>query len=130
VVRLAHSHHRPDLDEKYALDRLADVNTHDKNRDSSFAAQLEEGKRRAKVLADADVVVAPVFALLTSGTSKSVLDKYLQQNPLDAFDTVIVDDANMVGEVDLIQGALRYGCQRLILIGNQDLKPAMFGLAQ
>lgn len=128
MVRLAHSQHRTDLDEKYALDRLAKVETFNKNRDTSFAAQLEEGKRRAKVLADADVVVAPIYALLTSGTNKSILDKYQLQNPNDTFDTVIVDDANMIGEIDLIQGALRYGCQRLILIGNQDLNPAMFSL--
>lgn len=91
---------------------------------------MEESKRRAAVLDKAAVVVGPITSFLTSGTSKSMLDKYLQQNPKAAFDTVIVDDSNMIGEIDLIQGALRFGCQRLILLGNQDLRPAMFSLSQ
>jgi hypothetical protein len=61
------------------------------------------------------IVLAPINSLLTSGTSKSLLDKYFQQKnqagtPSEGFDTVIVDDASLIEESDIIQGALRYGC--------------------
>jgi superfamily I DNA and/or RNA helicase len=35
------------------------------------------------------------------------------------FDTVIIDDANLVNETDCL-AALRHGCERAILIGNSD----------
>ena len=78
MVRMSHSQTRADLNNMYALDKLAGIDTFNKNRDTSFGAQLDESKRRAKVLDEAVVVVAPITALLTSGTNKSLLDKYLQ----------------------------------------------------
>lgn len=41
---------------------------------------------------------------------------------------MIVDDASLIDEAEIIQGALRFGCQRLILLGNRALKPDIFGL--
>lgn len=61
--------------------------------------------------------------LLTSGTGKSILDKYFMLSQNSLFDTVIIDDASLLQESEVIQGALRYGCLRLILLGNKDLDP-------
>ena len=41
------------------------------------------------------------------------------------FDTVIIDDANLVNETDCLS-ALRHGCIRAILFGNPDLDHSMF----
>lgn len=41
---------------------------------------------------------------------------------------MIVDDASLVSEADLIQAALRFGCQRLILLGNERLIPEIFSV--
>jgi len=47
----------------------------------------------------------------------------LRQHAMDRtasrFDTVIIDDANLVNETDCL-AALRHGCERAILIGNSD----------
>lgn len=76
-------------------------------------------------------------SLLSSGTGKSILDKYFHSlgNDIEPaalqhhlFDTVIVDDASLVAEFELIQAALRYGCHRLILLGNNQLVPQVFSI--
>jgi superfamily I DNA and/or RNA helicase len=36
------------------------------------------------------------------------------------YDTVIIDDASMVSEADTVT-ALKHGCQRAVLLGNQML---------
>lgn len=68
-----------------------------------------------------------------------MLDKYFHSlgNEIDPkvlkehlFDTVIVDDASLVSEADLIWAALRYGCQRLILLGNDKLTPDTFSIGK
>ena len=102
MVRMSHSNNRDDINKKYSLDKLAKIDAFNKNRDTSFAAQFEESKQRSNVISDSNVVIAPITALLTAGTNKTIFDKYLQQYPKDKFDTVIVDDANMLDETDLV----------------------------
>ena len=127
VVRMSHSF-RDDINKKYALDTLAHIDTFKKNRENSAQAIHEESQRRNKVLHTSKVIVAPINSLLTSGGNKSILDKYFTEFPKERLDTIIVDDANLISEIDLVQGALRYGCTRLILIGNSKLTPLCFSL--
>lgn len=47
------------------------------------------------------------------------LRQHAMDRTAEKFDTVIVDDANLVNETDCLS-ALRHGCQRAILIGNSD----------
>ena len=109
LVRLQHSQgNREDLDSQFAIDSLAGIDTFSKTRDVSAPAQHDENLRRAKVLDEkGQIVLAPINALLTSGTSKSLLDKYFQHKnqagtPSAGFDTVIVDDASLIEESDII----------------------------
>jgi len=44
------------------------------------------------------------------------------------FDTVIIDDANLVKEIDALS-ALKHGCKRLIMVGNLDLPLSLFHLS-
>ena len=85
------------------------------------------------------ILVSPVNNLLSSGGNRNILDKYFHSlgHEIDAavlqdhlFDTVIIDDASMVTETDAIWAALRYGCQRLILLGNSKLTPDAFSIAK
>lgn len=73
--------------------------------------------------------MAPIGSLLTAGTNRSIIDKFLQVYPNEKFDTVIVDDANLIHEIEIVQGALRFGCQRLLLLGNKSLVPECFSLS-
>jgi hypothetical protein len=120
IVRMSHSINNEKINSKYALDKLAKIDF-SKNKDRDAKTQQEEADKRAKVLAAATVVVAPLTSLLTSNLNKSLLDKFVLNNPDEQFDTVIVDDANLVDEVELIQAALRFGCKRLLLFGNSRL---------
>lgn len=40
-----------------------------------------------------------------------------------------MDDASLLSEYDLIWSVLRYGCQRLILMGNDKLRPEVFAIS-
>ena len=75
------------------------------------------------------MVVAPLTSLITANLNKSILDKFVGSNPDEKFDTVLVDDANLVDEIELIQAALRFGCRRLLLFGNSRLNQKDFSLA-
>jgi len=44
------------------------------------------------------------------------------------FDTVIIDDANLITESDVLQ-TLKYGAQRLVLFGNSLIQQTMFQLS-
>ena len=43
----------------------------------------------------------------------------------EVFDTVIIDDANLVNETDCL-AALKHGCERAILIGSEDFDQSLF----
>lgn len=130
IVRMSHSLNRWDLNKKYSLDKLAGIDVLSKGvRETGPEAMQEEANRRAKVLESADILIAPIVSLLSSSANKSILDKFTQINPDCKFDTVLVDDANLVDEIELIQGALRFGCQRLLLFGTSNLSPQDFSLA-
>ena len=90
---------------------------------------FEEEAKRNGVLAEANILISPMHSLIgSSPNTKTILDKYFAQFPKDSFDTVIVDDANLIDQVDLIQGALKYGCRRLVMFGNKQLVPSHFSL--
>ena len=86
LVRLSHSMNRDDLDKKYALDKLAKVDSfNNKARDSSPEAQHQENLRRSDVLDNqCNILVAPITSLLSSGTGKTLLDKYFQLKLFDS----------------------------------------------
>lgn len=101
---------RDDLDAKYSLDKLANIDTSkkDKDKDNKAAVMHQETLDRSQILdQQGQIVVAPITSLLTSGTGKNVLDKYFQNKLLenkqaDGFDTVIVDDASLMDETEVI----------------------------
>lgn len=77
MVRLSRSTD-DELNKKYSLDSLADIDFLAKGKqDVTAAQQHEETKRRAKVLQSARVVVSPITALLSAGANKSIIDKFL-----------------------------------------------------
>ena len=57
-----------------------------------------------------------------------MVDKDVKELREHQFDTVIVDDASIIPETYLVQAALRFGCQRLILLGNENLHPDIFSI--
>ena len=47
------------------------------------------------------------------------------ERSLHEFDTVIIDDANMISEADTIT-SLRHGCLRAIMLGNPKFDQSLF----
>mmetsp|Transcript_6777 Transcript_6777/g.11387 ORF Transcript_6777/g.11387 Transcript_6777/m.11387 type:complete len:196 (-) Transcript_6777:532-1119(-) len=89
------------------------------------------------------IVVATLTNLVVSTFGKNILDKYFIEKTQASesiegftlsskfcFDTVIIDDAQMVDECEVIQSALRYQCRRLILIGSSSVGKTDFRLAE
>ena len=77
---------REDLDAKYSLDKLANIDTSkkDKDKDNKAAVMHQETLDRSQILdQQGQIVVAPITSLLTSGTGKNVLDKYFQNKLLE-----------------------------------------------
>ncbi len=92
---------RADIEKKFGIN----VNPKDDNAQVKVQAVLEKAK----------IVVSASFSLHSNSLERSNL----------IYDTVIIDDANMVSEADTIT-ALKHGCQRAIFLGNQMLEQSMF----
>ena len=58
-------------------------------------------------------------------TGTSSLRQHALEKCLHSFDTVIIDDANLVNEADCLS-ALRHGAIRLIILGNPAIDQSMF----
>ena len=67
----------------------------------------------------AQIVVSASFSLHSNALERSV----------HSFDTVLIDDAGMISEADVIT-SLRHGAERAILMSNPDLDTAMFLINQ
>ncbi len=68
-----------------------------------------------KVLQEAQIVVCASFSLHSNSLEKSQI----------LYDTVIIDDASMISEADTVS-ALKHGCLRAVLLGNQMLTQGLF----
>ena len=96
IVRIGTSTNRPDLDKKYGI--------HIKPTEKDAQIRIQD------ILEKAKIVVSASFSLHSNSLERSQ----------HVYDTVIIDDASMVSEADVVT-SLKHGCTRAIMVGNPAL---------
>ncbi|CDW81163.1 UNKNOWN [Stylonychia lemnae] len=111
IIRIGHSNHDESLNKKFSIEYLSGANMKKTQKDEALDQVKED------LLRQSQVVLMAIHSL-----NQQMIERTITKQ-----DTVIVDDASIINEMDILQ-ALKRGAIRLILIGNHKLQSNMFQL--
>eukprot|EP00347_Sterkiella_histriomuscorum_P019777 403340332 len=111
ILRIGHSNHDDELNKKYSIEYLSGGINKKTQKDEALDQVKEDLMRQAQI----------IFIAVHS------LTQQLVEKTQSKHDTIIIDDASVIPEVDVLQ-TLKRGAVRLILLGNPKIQPNMFML--